>query len=405
MTEGRPTRSLGELCAVVGGGTPSKSNPGYYDGTIPWATVRDMQQDTLEATEHRITREAVASSSTNVIPSGNVVIATRVGLGKVCILGQDTAINQDLRGIIPLSESVLNVRYLFWWLKSVSSVIVAEGTGATVQGVKLPFIKNLRIPLPTLVEQQRIVRLLDEAFEGIAIAKVNAEKNLQNARALFESHLQSVFAKSVAISMNWPIKTLGEVCQLKPAKSEARARLSAAADVSFVPMEDLGINDKWVKALKSRPLSDVAGSYTYFAEGDVLLAKITPCFENGKLGIATNLINGVGFGSSEYFVLRPDAAVSAEFLYHYLNRDSFRLEGAARMSGAVGHRRVTREFIESYPIPVPSRSEQQRIISNLDELVGASDALTSSYVKKLAALDDLQKSLLNQAFRGELEAA
>ena len=207
------------------------------------------------------------------------------------------------------------------------------------------------------------------------------------------------------MSVSWPVRTLAEVCQLMPGKREARIKLDPADEVSFVPMEDLGVNSMRVKALKSRPLLDVAGSYTYFAEGDVLLAKITPCFENGKLGIATNLINGVGFGSSEYFVLRPDVTVSAEWLYHYLNRESFRLEGAARMSGAVGHRRVTKEFIESYPIPVPLLSEQQRIISKLDALVGASDVLASAYVKKLAALDDLQKSLLNQAFRGELQAA
>ena len=121
------------------------------------------------------------------------MIATRVGLGKVCLLGQDTAINQDLRGIIPINAKALEVRFLFWWLKSIADLIVAEGTGATVQGVKLPFVKSLQIPLPPLPEQQRIVGILDEAFDGIATAKTNAEKNLQNARALFESHLQSVF--------------------------------------------------------------------------------------------------------------------------------------------------------------------------------------------------------------------
>ena len=195
MKKGWQTKNLGDLCDVVGGGTPPKDKPAFYSGDIPWATVRDMRQDVITETEFRITKDAVKSSATNIIPSGNVIIATRVGLGKVCLVGQDTAINQDLRGIVPHSDKTLVVRYLYWWLKSIADVIVAEGTGATVQGVKLPFVKSLQIPVPPLAEQQRIVDLLDEAFAGIATAQANAEKNHQNARALFESHLQSVFTQ------------------------------------------------------------------------------------------------------------------------------------------------------------------------------------------------------------------
>lgn len=132
-------------------------------------------------------------------------------------------------------------------------------------------------------------------------------------------------------------------------------------------MEDLGIDQKYVSASQRRPLSEVIGSYTYFADGDVLLAKITPCFENGKLGIARNLESGVGFGSSEYIVLRPGPRLDAQWLYYFLSRDCFRKEGEARMGGAVGHKRVAREFIESYPIPLPSLEEQQRIVAILDE--------------------------------------
>ncbi len=165
----------------------------------------------------------------------------------------------------------------------------------------------------------------------------------------------------------WPTKTLAEVCQIKPPKSEARDKVSASSLVSFLPMEDMGIDVKFVQATQTKPLSAVVGSYTYFADGDVLLAKITPCFENGKLGIADGLKNGIGFGSSEYFVFRPDQTVSKEWLYYFLSRETFRVEGAARMTGAVGHKRVAKEFIEEYPIPVPPLAEQQRIVGLLDE--------------------------------------
>jgi len=165
----------------------------------------------------------------------------------------------------------------------------------------------------------------------------------------------------------WPTRTLSEVCQIKPPKAEARRRLSGTDLVSFVPMEYLGIDQKILIPIQEKPLSEVAGSYTYFADDDVLLAKITPCFENGKLGIAANLSNGIGFGSSEYIVFRPDKSMDKEWLYYFLSRESFRTEGAARMSGAVGHKRVSKEFIESYPIPVPPLPEQQRIIGILNE--------------------------------------
>ena len=165
----------------------------------------------------------------------------------------------------------------------------------------------------------------------------------------------------------WEIKTLDEACLIKPPKSEARAKVSDEELVSFLPMEAMGIDEKYVSATQTKALSSVVGSYTYFADGDVLLAKITPCFENGKLGIAANLANGIGFGSSEYLVFRPDKTLSKEWLYYYLSRAAFRTEGAARMSGAVGHKRVSKEFIEGYPIPIPPLAEQQRIVGILDE--------------------------------------
>ena len=169
------------------------------------------------------------------------------------------------------------------------------------------------------------------------------------------------------MKQGWQKKTLADVCEIKPPKSEARARVPADALVSFAPMEDLGTDRKFLIATQARPLASVAGSYTYFADGDVLLAKITPCFENGKLGIAAGLTNGIGFGSSEFIVFRPSASLDKEFLYYFLARPEFRAQGAERMGGAVGQQRVPKEFIESYPIPVPPFPEQQRIVSILDE--------------------------------------
>ncbi len=211
MREGWEVNSLGEVCDIIGGGTPSKKNPAFYKGEIPWATVRDMTSEVLSKTEFCITQEAVKKSSTNIIPANNVVIATRVGLGKICLLDQDTAINQDLRGLVP-KKSNINIRYLFRWLQSVAHLIEAEGTGATVKGVKLPFIKSLQIPLPPLPEQKRIVAILDEAFAGIAKSVANTEKNLANVRELFEGYLNDVFSKQ---GKEWSEKKLSSLSKIE----------------------------------------------------------------------------------------------------------------------------------------------------------------------------------------------
>jgi type I restriction enzyme S subunit len=196
----------------------------------------------------------------------------------------------------------------------------------------------------------------------------------------------------------WQKKTLADVCEIRPPKSEARERVAGDALVSFAPMEDLGIDRKLLNATQVRPLASVVGSYTYFADGDVLLAKITPCFENGKLGIAAGLSNGIGFGSSEFIVFRPGASLDKEYLYYYLSRTDLRSEGAARMGGAVGQQRVPKEFIESYPIPVPPLPEQQRIVGILDEAFAAIATAKANAEKNLQNARALFESHLQSVF-------
>jgi len=163
-------------------------------------------------------------------------------------------------------------------------------------------------------------------------------------------------------------------------------------------MEDLGIDRKFLRPGQVRTFGAVNGSYTYFAEGDVLLAKITPCFENGKLGIAAGLRNGVGFGSSEFIVFRPGAELDNEFLYYYLSRPDFRIEGAARMGGAVGQQRVSKDFIENYPVPLPPISDQRRIVAILDKAFAAIATAKADTEKNLQNARALFESQLQAAF-------
>jgi len=182
---------LGDVCNIVGGGTPSKSNDSFYGGNIPWATVRDMRNDILTSTQLSITEDAVKQSSTNLIPSGAIITATRVGLGKVCILNQDTAINQDLKAFIPKDEKLDNT-FLYWWLKSIAHIIVSAGTGATVQGVKLTFVKSLDIPLPLIPEQNIIASKLSVLSEN----KAQLERLYQNKLLAIDELKKSILQKA-----------------------------------------------------------------------------------------------------------------------------------------------------------------------------------------------------------------
>ena len=324
-------------------------------------------------------------------------------VGRCCLLpetGEQMITAVDCT-IVRFDKNICIPEFFIYYTQSVNYLndVDSETSGTTRKRISRSKLSQVAVPIPTPHEQQRIVAILDQAFEGIAKARANAEQNLQNARALFESHLQSVFNQR---GEGWVEKTLSAVCEIKPPKSEAKKLLRNSDLVSFAPMEDLGINQKYLKPKKQRTLEDVAGSYTYFAEGDVLLAKITPCFENGKLGIAKNLINGIGFGSSEYIVFRPNKELSNEFLYYFLSRKRFIEEGAVRMSGAVGHKRVSKEFIEEYKVAFPSLDTQNMMVKKIDNLSKETQRLEAIYQRKIALLDELKKSLLQQAFAGEL---
>lgn len=386
------------MCNIIGGGTPSKDRVEYYSGNIPWATVRDMRSEAISDTERQITEEAVKNSSTNIIPRGNVVIATRVGLGKVCLLEQDTAINQDLRGIIPRAPESLSVRFLFWWLKSVARLIVAEGTGATVHGVKLPFVKSLRVPIPPLPEQQRIVGILDEAFEGIAIAKANAEKNLQNARELFASHLEGVFARR---GEGWGEKILGDVATFRNGINFTKS--SQGEPVKIVGVKDFQQNF-WapLDELDTVTPEGMLPESDRLKENDLLFVR-----SNGNIElIGRCLLVGKVTDKTTHsgFTIRArlhDTYITPKYLCHFLKSGGARrsmIEGGT----GVNIKSLNQPTLSALAIPIPPIAEQRRISNQLKTLDLETQRLESIYRQKLAALDELKKSLLHRAFSGEL---
>ena len=157
------TRLLGEVVRFVGGGTPDRSNPDYWDGSVPWATVKDFNTGAeLHSPAESITQLGLQNSASNLVDVGTVVIPTRMALGKAAITLAPTAINQDLKAVIPTTEE-LDTRYLLRYFLANSQKIEAMGKGATVKGVTLDQLRSLQIPCPPLPEQRRIAAILDKA--------------------------------------------------------------------------------------------------------------------------------------------------------------------------------------------------------------------------------------------------
>jgi type I restriction enzyme S subunit len=338
-----------------------------------------------------------ARSDKYLCESKAIIIGRKGSAGELTIT-EDRFWPLDVTYFVKFDTAKYDLTFVYYLLSLLSLPDLATGVKPGINRNKVYAIK---VKTPSLFEQQRIVAILDQAFADIEKARANAEKNLKNARELFDSYLNQVFSKEAVLS-GCPLVALSDCCIIRPPKSEAKAMLKSDDHVSFVPMDSLGINRKSLFLDKTKKLEDVSGSYTYFADGDVLLAKITPCFENGKLGIAKGLKNGIGFGSSEFIVFRPDERLEAEYLYYFLNQQAFRDDGQAMMTGAVGHKRVPKDFIENIKIPLRTVYEQQLIVSMLDKQSVNVQKLTTCYESKLASLDELKKSLLQKAFSGEL---
>ena len=210
--------SLGEICQFMGGGTPSRKIKRYWNGDIPWATVKDLKSDRISRTLESISRDGLENSASKVVPSGTVLLVTRVGLGKVAIADIDIAINQDIKAVLP-SKDVLP-EFLLWALKNLGPTIKERGTGATVKGVTLRDIKEMQIPLPSLKEQKRIVDILNRAAT-IELLRTEAARRL---REFIPALFVKMFGHPATNPMEWHTDNLGSLGTLNRGRSRHRPR-------------------------------------------------------------------------------------------------------------------------------------------------------------------------------------
>ena len=219
----------------------------------------------------------------------------------------------------------------------------------------------------------------------------------------YPSYRESVVDWNVTVPTHWTDTRLRFVARFNPSKTEVAGR-DRHEEVSFIPMEAVG-DDGTIRLDQTREVGDVEAGYTYFADGDVTFAKITPCFENGKGAVMRGLKGGIGFGTTELTVARPTSGTSADFLHWLFTSPPFRKLGEGSMYGAGGQKRVPDDFVRDFRLALPSFTEQVAIAAFLDSETGKIDALVEAQRRLIALLKEKRQAVISHTVTKGLNPA
>lgn len=356
------------------GGTPDSENEQYWNGDINWATLVDLPANDyityLSDTERKITTAGLQNSSAKLLPRESVLVSSRATIGRIAINNQEVATNQGFKNILIKDKTKVYYKFVAYAMTYLRPQMNALAIGGTFKEISKTNFATLEIPLPSLEEQRAIVAEI-EGYQRI----IDAAQTIVNN-----------YHPQITINPNWQMVELRTVCDVNPKKSEI-SKLPASLQVSFLPMADLSENDITFKVKETKELKDVYTGYTYFRDNDVLLAKVTPCFENGKAGLAKNLTNGIGFGSSEFFVLRAKDSTLPEWIYVCVKDLKFKEQGKNSMTGTGGLQRIPKDFVAAWKIPLPDIDTQKQIIAEIEREQAAVDRakeLIEIFTKKIS---------------------
>lgn len=286
-------------------------------------------------------------------------------------------------------ENLTTQRFVELYLESIP--LDEYITGAAQPKLNQKALNSIPIPVPPLHEQQRIVGILDEAFEGIATAKANAEKNLLNARALFGSHLQSVLTMR---GEGWVEKKLNDVCAITSTLVDPRK--DEFLDLIHVGAGNIESQTGLFVELKTAREEGLISGKFLFDESMVLYSKIRPYL----MKVARPDFKGLC--SADIYPLAPlPNEITSDYLFHLLLSKGF-TDYAIQGSVRAGMPKVNREHLFEFNVWLPTVKKQKELAANLDDLHEETQRLESIYQQKLAALEALKKSLLHQAFTGQL---
>lgn len=309
--------------------------------------------------------------------------------------------------------------FLFWYIysKLSSSFFEKRANGITRFAIGMNTISSLPVIFPSLELQTQIADFLDKETTRIDTLITKKQKQIE----LLNEKRQAIITQSVTkgldenvkmkdsgvewigeIPEHWELKRLRFLMETNPPKSKCKI-LDYTTEVSFIPMELIGEKGELDVSIK-KPIEEVYNGYTFFEEGDVVFAKITPCFENGKGAITKNLFNKTGFGTTELHVLRSNKnELNNEYLYLVTTSYFFRKIGESTMYGAGGQKRVPENFVKDFLLPLPSISEQKEILILVQDELKRLDELDNKIIKSIDLLKEYRSSLITHAVSGQID--
>jgi type I restriction enzyme S subunit len=392
MKAGWQTATLGEVFSTVTGNTPPKNNPLFYGQYMPLVKPPELCNATLDSAEDGLSE--VGADVSRTAPPNSILVSCIGNLGKVGLNTIPVAFNQQINAILPDIKKAIP-EFMFYQVLSSSfrDQLESLASGTTVPIVNKSKFNSIQIVLPPILEQQCIVGILDEAFEGIATAKANAEQNLQNARALFQSHLQSVLS-----SNKWELKTLGDVCESVEYGSSAKSKQEGEIPVLRMGnIQDGKLN--WEKLVYTSDKEEI--KKYLLQDNDVLFNRTNSPELVGKTAIYKSEMPAI-FAGYLIRIHRKEDLLDADYLNYFLNSQIALDYGKTVVISSVNQANINGTKLKGYPIPIPSLSEQKIIVKKLGGLHEEIQRLESLYQRKLAAVAELKKSLLHQAFSGAL---
>jgi len=393
---------LTELARMESGHTPSRRHPEYWDGDVPWIGIKDARENhgrTISRTLQNTNELGLANSSARLLPKDTVCLSRTASVGYVVVMGRPMATSQDFVNWV-CSEQ-LDPRFLQYLLIAEGNDIVRFASGSVHQTIYFPEAKAFHICHPPLSEQRRIVGILDEAFDGIATAKANAEKNLQNARALFESYRESIFEQR---GDDWIEKSLSELCDIKHGFAfKSQFFTDQGGYVLLTPgnfFESGGYRDRGEK--QKYYVGEIPNGFI-LDKNDLLVAMTEQAA--GLLGSPILVPEPNRFLHNQRLGLvqkKRGLSWTNEFFFHVFNSKKVRREIHNSASGVkVRHTSPKKMGVIRVAFPA-STSEQIRISNQINHFHRKTLQLESTYRQKIGLLDNLRSSILLQAFSGSL---
>lgn len=296
------------------------------------------------------------------INDGDILISWSASLGVYIWNNGKALLNQHIFKV-EFVEDCIDKKYFVYAVRKKIDEMINKSHGATMKHIVKKDFEDTLIPYPTLEEQSKIAVELDRVSKIIDMRK----RELELYDDLVKARFVELFGDPLNNTKGWMEQRLGECCVINPKKT-TDSRLEEDLEISFIPMASVSECGEILK-LEDKFYREVKNGFTYFCEGDVLFAKITPCMENGKGAVVVGLTNGIGFGSTEFHVLRPIKEKSNSYwLYALTSFELFRKKAEKNMTGSAGQKRVPASFLENIKISVPPISLQDEFEKLLIEV-------------------------------------